>query len=572
MKRAPPRSTPARGNRERLLYELEVHKVELEMQNEALREDRELLEKSQTRYAELYELAPVGHLTLDRSGSVQELNIACAALLGKERTFLRGKLLRVRVAPGCRARLDAHIRACFLSQGPLSVELMVPLAGGGFRAVELVSAPAPPVAGETFPTFHSVLIDVSARKRDDERRDRQLRHEHEARVLAESVNRAKEDFLTVVSHELRTPLIPMMMWVRALRAGGMNETLRRRAIEAIDECLGAEVAMIDDLVDVARGRHGKLRIDQRLLDLQPIVSAAVEAIAPSAAAKQIELTMEVDAAPAWVTGDPVRLRQVVGNLLSNAVKFTREAGHVGVSLHAHVDDVVLTVRDDGEGIEAELLGGVFEPFRQFDQGTARRHGGLGLGLTIVRQLVEEHDGRVTAESAGPGRGSCFTVALPRADGASRPDSSFPPVHVAPPREAAGVLEGIAVLVVEDHAATREALESALRTHGAVVMTAASASAARKTLARERPDVVVSDVSMPREDGYTFVRKLRESESKGDGRRRLPAIALTARATPNDRALALAAGFDSHFAKPIAFDQLLSRIGALARHRDTPYGP
>jgi signal transduction histidine kinase/ActR/RegA family two-component response regulator len=490
-------------------------------------------------------------------------------LLGKERGFVRGRSLRTLVAPQSRSRLDAHVRACFESDRPLSVELMVPLAGGEFRAIELVSVPPRPVAGEVFPIFHSVMIDVSARKRNDERREQQLQDEREARVLAEGVNRAKEAFLAVVSHELRTPLIPMMMWIRALRAGGMNDALRRRAIEAIDECLAAEVAMIDDLVDVARGRHGKLRVERSPLDLQPIVGAAVEAIAASAAAKQIELKLEVDAAAAWVVGDSVRLRQIVGNLLSNAVKFTREAGHVAVSLHGRGDDIVLTVRDDGEGIDAELLNYVFEPFHQYDLGTARRHGGLGLGLAIVRQLVEQHDGRVTAESAGRGRGSCFIVALPRtgqdprlydrASGSTRPGRP----------EALVELDGIRVLVVEDHAVTREALELSLRAHGAVVLTAASAAEARETLVRERPHVVVSDVGMPREDGYTFVRKLRESESKAPGRARLPAIALTAYASPNDRALAIAAGFDSHFAKPIAFDRLVSLIGALARRRALP---
>lgn len=570
MKRARRISPPERDERERLLHELEVHKIELEMQNQALREDRELLEQSRARYAELYEFAPVGHMSLGRAGIVEELNLACASLLGKERGFVRGRSLRTLIAPQSRSRLDAHIRACFESQHPLSVELTIPMVGGGFRAVELVSAPPPPAAGEAVPTFHSVMIDVSARKHHDERRDQLLHDEHEARVLAEGVNRAKEEFLAVVSHELRTPLIPMMMWIRALRAGGMNEALRRRAIEAVDECLQAEVAMIDDLVDVARGRHGKLRVQRRPVDLRPIVGAAIEAVAPSAAAKQIEVALEVGAAPAWVVGDPVRLRQVVGNLLSNAVKFTPEAGHVTVSLHARGADVVLTVRDDGEGMDAELLGGVFEPFRQHDLGTARRHGGLGLGLTIVRQLVERHDGRVTAESAGRGRGSSFTVALPRSEEALPLDAGSLHWSLAQPSEALTELQGIAVLLVEDHGATREALEIALRAHGAVVLTAASAAEARQTLARQRPHVVVSDVGMPREDGYTFVRKLRADESKAEGQPRLPAIALTAHATPGDRARALAAGFDKHLGKPIDFARLLSLIATLARRKARPY--
>jgi signal transduction histidine kinase len=297
------------------------------------------------------------------------------------------------IAPASRSRLAAHVSAVLRDGGTVASELTVPVVGGGTRTVELVSMSSPGPDGAGGPlTFHSVMADISARKRADQ---------------------AKEDFLAVVSHELRTPLGPMILWTRALRTAGMNEAVRLRAVDAIEACVQAQAAMIDDLVDVARGMHGKLRVQRREVDLQAIVAAALEALAPSIAAKQLKVQLEVDPAPTWVTGDAGRLRQVAGNLLSNAVKFTREAGNVGVQLRTRDDQVVFRVSDDGEGISSALLPEIFEPFRQHEDGAERRHGGLGLGLTIVRQLVEQHGGSVTAESAGPGRGAAFTVTLPR---------------------------------------------------------------------------------------------------------------------------------------------------------------
>jgi PAS domain S-box-containing protein len=552
----------------RLVHELEVHQIELELQNRALREAQGLLEESRARYAELYDYAPIGHVTLDRSGVIRELNLTCAALLGKERRFLHEHPLRSLLAPHSRRALDAHLRACFKSSHPLNVELAIPLPDGDFRIVDLVSVPpmphAPAAGDERARTFHSAMIDVSERKRDERRQVELLKREREARVLAESVNRIKQEFLAVVSHELRTPLAPMMMWVKALRAGGISDSLRARAIEALDTCLKVEAAMIDDLVDVARGQNGKLRIERRSMDMQSVVGAALEALAPSAAAKHIELTLEVDPTPAWVAGDPTRLQQVVGNLLSNAIKFTAEAGHVALSLRTRGTDVILTVRDDGEGIDPANLDGIFEPFRQQDNSTPRRHGGLGLGLTIVRQLVAQHDGHVAAASAGPGRGACFTVTLPCLDESTRRDGEASAWTLAEPLMGARPLDHLRVLVVEDDEATREALAVTLRTYGADVTTAASAADGRTALRRTGADVLVSDIRMPAEDGYSFIKKVRAHEKRTKGGARLPALALTAHTTEGERRRALAAGFDRHLAKPIDFDHLVSTISALAR--------
>jgi len=569
------RASPSRGRPEavlhehrRLVHELEVHQLELELQNRALRDAQGLLEESRARYAELYDYAPIGHITLDRSGIVRELNLTAASLLEKERRLLIGHPLRRLLAPRSRRALDAHLRACFKGAAVLNVELEIPLPEGGFRVVELVSVPPPPnaldFADERPRTLNSALVDVSRRKRDERRQVALLEREREARVVAESANRMKQEFLAVVSHELRTPLAPMMMWVKALRAGGISDSLRARAIEALDTCLKVEAAMIDDLVDVARGQHGKLRIERAPLDLQSVVGAALEALAPSAAAKQIEVTLEVDATPAWVSGDSTRLQQVAANLLSNAIKFTPEAGHVALTLRTRDANVVLTIRDDGEGIQPSLLDGIFEPFRQQDDPAPRRHGGLGLGLTIVRQLVEQHDGHVVAASEGAGRGACFTVTLPALAHAAPRGGEASAWTLAKPAARDRPLDRLRILVVEDDEATRDALAATLGTYGADVTTAASAAAGRTVLRQTGADVLVSDIGLPAEDGCDFIRKLRAREKRTKGAARLPALALTAHTSERERARALASGFDRHLAKPIEFDVLVSTIRALAR--------
>jgi PAS domain S-box-containing protein len=393
----------------RLVHELEVHRIELELQNQTLQETQVTLEESRAHYADLYDHSPIGHVTLDRAGLIRELNLATAAILGVERSGVIDKPLRMHVAPSSRGRLDAHLRAVFRSPRPARVELALKATSGEHRTVEIVSVSPGPSADSS--VFHSAVIDVSERRRDESAREELLRREHDGRMLAEATNRAKKDFLAVVSHELRSPLAPMLMWVRALRAGGMSETLRKRAVDALEACVAVEVAMIEDLVDVAQGERGALGVELRRMDLGPVVLGAIEAAAPTAASKQIEVTVDVDAGPMWVLGDPRRLQQIVANLLANAFTFTPEAGHVSVSLRARDRGVVLTVSDDGEGIAAERLESIFDPFPSHGVHPPSHHLGLGLGLAIVSQLVTRLGGRVTAQSAGPGRGSCFTVTL-----------------------------------------------------------------------------------------------------------------------------------------------------------------
>jgi PAS domain S-box-containing protein len=385
---------------DRLAHELEVHRLELEVQNGALRDAQIVLEESRARYAELYDYAPVGHLTLDRAGVVRELNIAAAALLGDERGAIAGRPLRLYVTAKSRRALDAHLLASLKSRRPISVALELRRRDADGHPVELLTVP-PPVhtrsAVKDVPVLHAAMIDISKHGTN-----------------GDSMHQVKQDFLAVVSHELCSPLAPMVMWVEALRAGAMSEALRNRAIDALDTCLALQVAMINDLIDVARGQQGALRIEFEKTDLALAVRAAAEAFSPSASAKKIELTLDVARSPFWVEGDSIRLQQVVANLLSNAIRFTREAGQVVLALHARGANAVLTVRDEGEGIDPAHLPHIFEPFHGRAPLVPPYSGGLGLGLAIVHELVTRHGGSVTAESAGRGRGSCFTVTLPRA--------------------------------------------------------------------------------------------------------------------------------------------------------------
>jgi signal transduction histidine kinase len=236
--------------------------------------------------------------------------------------------------------------------------------------------------------------------------------EHDARVGA--ADRIKQDFLTLVSHELRSPLAPVLLWVKALRRGGMSEALRARGFSVLESCINMQLKMIDDLVDVARGERGELRLERRRLDLIDVVQATVEAMAPALAAKRISLTVEADPEPLWVMGDAMRLGHVVLHLLSNAVTFTPEAGRIALSVRAREGEAVLVLLDDGEGVDGARLDGIFERAGRVGEPTAPRHQvGLGFALTITRRLVAEHGGTITTASAGAGRGSCFTVTLPR---------------------------------------------------------------------------------------------------------------------------------------------------------------
>ena len=397
-------------------------------------------------------------------------------------------------------------------------------------------------------------------------RDREelLRREQESREQAELASRSKDEFLGMLSHELRTPLNAILGWTRLLTTGQLDPTSAKSALDAIDRNASLQSRLIEDMLDVSRIMSGKLRLDAQPVDLTTVINAAVDTVRPAADAKEIRISVVLDFGSGSVLGDPVRLQQIVWNLLSNAIKFTPKGGSVRVSLQRVNSHYEITVSDTGPGIDPKFLPFVFERFRQGDSTTTRRHGGLGLGLTIVRQLVELHGGTVEAANLEQG-GAFFTVRLPvmavrplTPDDGKQPETerlsaaggsaSFP----APLRD-------VKVLVVEDDEDSRLLLETMLEQTGARVVSRDSAAAGLDAFQEFEPDVIISDIGMPGEDGYSFIRRLRAAE---DGQKRTPAVALTAFARAEDRMRALAAGFNMHVPKPVEPAELMIVVSRL----------
>jgi PAS domain S-box-containing protein len=383
---------------------------------------------------------------------------------------------------------------------------------------------------------------------------------------AREANRLKDEFLATVSHELRTPLTAILGWAHMLRTGQLDSGSAASAFETIERNARAQSQLIDDLLDVSRAITGKLRIDVRPVDPNSFIEAAVEAVRPAAEAKGVRVQRVVDTGLVSVSGDPVRLQQVVWNLLSNAIKFTPRGGRVQVRMERVNSHVEIAVSDTGAGVSADFLPHVFDRFRQADQKTTRRHGGLGLGLAIVRHLVELHGGTVRAESPGEGQGSTFRVLLPVAP-VYVSESSEGRVHPAardtlPPFECPDRLDGLRVLVVDDEPDTRDMLKAGLGQCGARVTSVGSAAEALASLSEEPPDVLISDIGMPDVDGYELIKKVRALPAERGGK--VPAIALTAYARTEDRMHALRAGYQMHVPKPVELAELAAVTASLAR--------
>ncbi len=388
---------------------------------------------------------------------------------------------------------------------------------------------------------------------------------------AQEVNRLKDEFLATLSHELRTPLTAVLGWTRLLGTGQLDETTHKRALETIERNAQAQVQLIDDILDVSRIIRGKLRLDVRPTELSSVIEAAVDSVRPAAEAKSIRLQVVLDPRAGPVSGDPDRLQQVVWNLLSNAIKFTPKDGRVQVLLTRVNSHLELSVSDTGQGIEKKFLPYVFDRFRQADPSTTRKHGGLGLGLAIVRHLIELHGGTVTAESAGAGQGTTFKVSLPLMS-VHQPEfashSGEHPVVAGHPtageplmQECPSELGGLRVLLVEDEPDSREMLAVVLTQCRADVRTVSNAADALSQLESWRPDVLISDIEMPGEDGYTLIRKVRSLPPERGGR--IPAAALTAYARAEDRMRALLAGFQLHIPKPVEPAELAAVVASLA---------
>jgi signal transduction histidine kinase/integral membrane sensor domain MASE1 len=401
------------------------------------------------------------------------------------------------------------------------------------------------------------------RKRNEDEREQLLSRELAARAEAERANKTKDEFLAIVSHELRTPLSAIVGWASMLRSGSLDQARATRAVEVIDRNAKAQAQLIEDILDVSRIVSGNLRLDPRPVQLQQVIEAAVDSIRPAADSKQIRLQMTLDPKAGPVSGDPDRLQQIVWNLLSNAVKFTQSGGNVNVQLTSSNSHVDIVVSDDGHGIPSEFLPHVFDRFRQADGSKSRRHGGLGLGLAIVRNLVELHGGVVKAHSDGEGKGTTFTISLPCMGIATQLSDSQSHLDVSRVYQNGNwELRGLRILAVEDDPDSREMVEMVLKSLGAEVVSVNSVKDALTVLESNgwKPQILVSDLGMPEQDGFDLIRKVRS----GSNQRNLPAIAITGYAGNEEGKRAVDAGFHKHLTKPVNWRELIDTIVDLTR--------
>jgi PAS domain S-box-containing protein len=497
---------------------------------------------------------------LDRDGRFLRCNAAMGRLMGQPPEALIGQA-GVPAIPGA----DEPDGGWPLGRaGASRVRERTEVEAGG-RCYEVVADPVVVEDGSVTAVVRTVK-DVTEHKDTERRMAELLAREQSARAEAEHVNQLKDEFLATLSHELRTPLNAIVGWAQLLMQGLSDEATTRRAIEVIARNARVQEQLISDILDVSRIVAGKLRLEPRPMDLADVVTQALETVRPAAAARDVALDSQLVAREVPIVGDPSRLQQVVWNLLSNAIKFTPRGGHVRVHLQAEASTVCVTVEDDGPGIDAQFLPHVFERFRQADASSTRRHGGLGLGLAIVRHLVELHGGSVHVHNAAGG-GAVFEIRLPLRSTLAVEAVLLPGAGERPLPAPSPSLSGTTVLVVDDDADARSLLTFVLERQGARVVSAANADAGAELLERERPHVLLADIEMPREDGYAFIRRVRAlAESAGGG---TPAAALTAYAGAHDRARALQAGFQMHLAKPIDPAELVIVVAGLTQAAGQP---
>ncbi len=405
-----------------------------------------------------------------------------------------------------------------------------------------------------------IARDITERTAAQAERESLLEAERAARSEADRANRMKDEFLSTVSHEIRTPLNAILGWAQILRTGKASQKDFDQGLEIIERNTRARAQLIEDLLDMSRIITGRIRLEVQRTDLAAIIESSLASVRPAAEAKGIQLEPVLDRSTPAVHGDPVRLNQIVWNLLSNAIKFTPTGGRVKILLDHTSVNLRIVVIDTGQGIETDLLPFVFDRFRQGDSSTRRQYGGLGLGLAIVKQLVELHGGQVRAESPGPGQGATFSVALP-IKATSKTEFDAGPVTTTQYDAHPTILAGLRVLVVDDDRDARSLVERILRDCQAEVTTAASAREAMDHVQQARPDVLLSDIGMPEEDGYDLIRQVRSLNAEQGGG--VPAAALTAFARSEDRRRALMAGYQTHLAKPVEPGELLAVVASLA---------
>ncbi|MCT7970676.1 PAS domain-containing protein [Laspinema olomoucense] len=453
-------------------------------------------------------------------------------------------------------------RAITFGETIIDEEIEIPLTHGPSQILCVSAKPVKNLAGGIVAGV-VMFYDISDRKLAERQREELLLREQEARRQAEAASRMKDEFLAIVSHELRSPLNAILGWSRLLRRRKLNPEKMAQALESIERNAEMQTQLIEDLLDISRIIRGKIRLYLRPLQLIPAIEAAINTVRPTAEIKKIKLVTALESEVGLVSADGDRLQQVIWNLLSNAVKFTPEGGLVEICLERVENWIQIRIMDTGIGIEPEFLPYMFERFRQADSKTTRSHGGLGLGLAIVRNLVELHGGQIFADSPGPGKGSTFVVQLPclqdTSNGIEEQCSGSSSVECD---QSFSELAGLKILVVDDEFDTREFLITALEQYGAEVFAAASSAEAIALIQERQPEILLSDIGMPGEDGYTLMRQIRTLPPEQGGK--IPAAALTAYTRTEDRILALAAGFQMHIPKPIDPRHLVEVVGQLRK--------
>jgi len=526
------------------------------------------LQASEERFAKAFEASPDG-LVISRiaDGLMLEVNDSFLSTSGYAREEVIGKStlqLGLYADPSSR---DRALKILNEQHFVRDFEVMMKTKSGDLRLM-LFSAERMNLRGEQ--CWLTISRDITERKQAEEERERLLRQEKEAREEAETASRMKDEFLATISHELRTPLTAILGWASMLNRGLLSPFQTRHALEVIEQSARSQAGLVDDILDTARIITGRLKLDARPVEIERVFQAAVEVILPSADAKRIALHVVTDGRSGIVFGDANRLQQVIWNLLSNAVKFTTEGGRVEAGLSWVDGHIEITVTDTGMGIDPQFMPYIFDRFRQADSTSTRKYSGLGLGLAIVRHVVEMHGGTVDAASPGHGQGATFKVRFPAASAhltkpESRPLASGLKQLMQPNQiEGAQDLRGVRVLVVEDDLDTLEMLKAIFQNHGADVITASSADDALTAFEHFVPDVLVSDLAMPEQDGYELIERIRQRGAEWGGD--IPAVALTAYARVEDRARALTSGFQVYLPKPVDPHELV----AVVAHLTHPY--
>ncbi len=518
--------------------------------------------RRQLAYVEaIYATAPVGLCFVDTDLRFRSINTRLAEMNGKPVEDHLGRTLH-EVVPDIVGTIEPCYRRVIETGEPvLNVEMSAVGQTGTLQHFDVSYYPIKDNKGHVL-GVNVVVVDITQRKQVEEDRERLLAREKAAREEAEVANRMKDEFLATISHELRTPLTSILGWARMLMENSLEESQRRHALRVIERSAKSQTELIENILDTSRIIAGSLKLEARPVEIEQILRAAVDVIRPSADAKRIDLRLLIEEHRSFVLGDANRLQQVVWNLLANAVKFTNPHGHIEARLTRDGSQIEITVQDTGIGIEPQFQPYVFDRFRQADSTSTRKYGGLGLGLAIVRHTVEMHGGSVTVSSPGKDRGSTFRVRLPVVSPARQPKSDAASKEASKnvKLEKCPTLSGLRVLVVEDDTDTLDLLRFILDQSGATVIPAASASEALNLFERSQPNVLISDLAMPDQDGYELLAKVRSRGPKQGGN--IPAVALTAYTRAEDRTRALAAGFQKHVSKPVDPEELIKVVAKL----------